>query len=584
MRSCELSIAALRRAYRSGSKTPRSVLTELLDACAAAPDGIWISLIGRGQLEGWIARLEASSPEELPLYGIPFAVKDNIDVAGLPTTAGCPDYRYRPERSARVVELLIEAGAVPLGKTNMDQFATGLVGVRSPYGAAPNRLAPGYVSGGSSSGSAAALAYDLCSFSLGTDTAGSGRVPAAFNELVGVKPSRGVLSCRGVVPACRSLDCVSIFARNLEDAGILLETTARFDPEDAYSRILPERDPLPRHWKFGVPREEDLVFFGREEYREAFRRAVRRMQDAGGEKVEIDFTPFLTAARLLYEGPWVFERYAAVGEFIEKHPDSVLPVIRSIITPEQTPHPSEVFQAMYRLQECRAAADAQFAAVDLILTPTAGTIYRINEVKADPIRLNSNLGYYTNYMNLLDCSALAVPADRAGDLPFGITLVGKAFDDYKLLEAARRFRSAGRFPIAVCGAHLAGMPLHPELEALGARFLGSAKTAPCYRMYELEEGGARPALLRTGKGGVSCYVEIYELEAESFAGFVAGIRPPLGLGTLELADGRRVPGFIGEAVIAEYAPDISDVADWRVRVKERKRKSHRDSSHDNTLS
>ena len=289
------------------------------------------------------------------------------------------------------------------------------------------------------------------------------------------------------------------------------------------------------------------------------------MQDAGGEKVEIDFTPFLTAARLLYEGPWVFERYAAVGEFIETHPDSVLPVIRSIITPERTPHPSEVFRAMYRLQECRAAADAQFAAVDLILTPTAGTIYRIDEVEADPIRLNSNLGYYTNYMNLLDCSALAVPADRAGDLPFGITLVGKAFDDYRLLEAARRFRSAERFPIAVCGAHLAGMPLHPELEALGARFLGSAKTAPCYRMYELEEGGARPALLRTRQGGA--YPAMWSsmsLKRTLFAEFVAGIRPPLGLGTLELADGRRVPGFIGEAVIAEYAPDISEVADWRV--------------------
>lgn len=378
-----------------------------------------------------------------------------------------------------------------------------------------------------------------------------------------------------MVPACRSLDCVSIFARNLEDAGLLLEATARFDPEDAYSRVLPKCDPLPRRWKFGVPREQDLAFFGREEYRKAFQRAVLRMQDAGGEKVEIDFTPFLTAARLLYEGPWVFERYAAVGEFIERHPDSVLPVIRSIITPERTPHPSEIFRAMYRLQECRAAADAQFAAVDLILTPTAGTIYQIDEVEADPIRLNSNLGYYTNYMNLLDCSALAVPADRAGDLPFGITLAGRAFDDARLLEAARRFRSAKRFPIAVCGAHLAGMPLHPELEALGARFLGSAKTAPCYRMYELEEGGARPALLRTGKGGVSCYVELYELETDSFAEFVAGIRPPLGLGTLELADGRQVPGFIGEAVIAEYAPDISglsEVVDWRVHVKERTRK------------
>lgn len=333
----ELSISALLRTYRNGTETPRRVLTGLLRACADAPAGIWISRISEAQLEEFLARLEKSSPEALPLYGIPFAVKDNIDVAGLPTTAACPDYLYRPERSARVVELLVEAGAVPLGKTNMDQFATGLVGVRSPYGAAPNRLAPGYVSGGSSSGSAAALAYGLCSFSLGTDTAGSGRVPAAFNELVGVKPSRGVLSCRGSVPACRSLDCVSLFARSLEDADILLKMTAQFDPEDAYSRVLPERAPLPIRWKFGVPRDEDLEFFGCTAYQEAFRRAVTRMEDAGGEKVTIDFSPFLAAARLLYEGPWVFERYAAVGEFIERHPESVLPVIRSIITPSAPP-------------------------------------------------------------------------------------------------------------------------------------------------------------------------------------------------------------------------------------------------------
>ena len=563
----ELSISALLRSYRNGTETPRRVLTGLLRACADAPAGIWISRISEAQLEEFLARLEKSSPEALPLYGIPFAVKDNIDVAGLPTTAACPDYLYRPERSARVVELLVEAGAVPLGKTNMDQFATGLVGVRSPYGAAPNRLAPGYVSGGSSSGSAAALAYGLCSFSLGTDTAGSGRVPAAFNELVGVKPSRGVLSCRGVVPACRSLDCVSLFARSLEDADILLKMTAQFDPEDAYSRVLPERAPLPIRWKFGVPRDEDLEFFGCTAYQEAFRRAVTRMEDAGGEKVTIDFSPFLAAARLLYEGPWVFERYAAVGEFIERHPESVLPVIRSIITPSATPHPAEVFRAMYRLQECRAAAEAQFAGVELLLTPTAGTIYRIEEVEADPIRLNSNLGYYTNYMNLLDFAALAIPAGRAAGLPFGVTLVGRAFDDRLLLEAARRFRGAERYPIAVCGAHLAGMALHSELEALGARFLGSAETAPCYRMFLLENGPLpKPALLRTGGNGSSFHVELYDLTAEAFARFVARIPPPLGLGTLELKDGRRVSGFIGEAAVAECGRDISEFADWRAWV------------------
>ena len=338
-----LTIKNLLHQYRAGRTTVRRRLTELYRAASEAPAGIWISLISEAQLEQYLARLERLPPDSLPLYGIPFAVKDNIDLAGIPTTAACPAYAYTPERSARVVELLIEAGAVPLGKTNMDQFATGLVGVRSPYGVTPNRLAPGYVAGGSSSGSAAALAHGLCSFSLGTDTAGSGRIPAAFNELVGVKPSRGLLSTRGVVPACRTLDCVSIFALTLEDAEILLEATAEFDPEDAYSRAAPKVNPLPRRWKFGVPRDEELEFFGNCAYRDAFSRAVRRMEAAGGRRVTIDFAPFLAAARLLYEGPWVFERYAAVGGFIESHPGAALPVIETIITPGQTPHPSEVF-------------------------------------------------------------------------------------------------------------------------------------------------------------------------------------------------------------------------------------------------
>ena len=578
-----LTIKNLLHQYRTGLTTVRRRLTELYRAASEAPAGIWISLISEAQLEQYLARLERLPPDSLPLYGIPFAVKDNIDLAGLPTTAACPAYAYTPERSARVVELLVEAGAVPLGKTNMDQFATGLVGVRSPYGVTPNRLAPGYVAGGSSSGSAAALTHGLCSFSLGTDTAGSGRIPAAFNELVGVKPSRGLLSTRGVVPACRTLDCVSIFALTLEDAEILLEVTAKFDPEDAYSRAAPKVNPLPRRWKFGVPRDEELEFFGNCAYRDAFSRAVRRMEAAGGKRVTIDFAPFLAAARLLYEGPWVFERYAAVGGFIESHPGAALPVIETIITPGQTPHPSEVFRGMYRLQECKAKADAELAKVDLLLTPTAGTIYRIDEVEADPIRLNSNLGYYTNYMNLLDYAALAIPAERAGKLPFGVTLVGRAFDDGRLLEAARRFRLAEPYTVAVCGAHLAGMPLHSELEELGARFLGSAETAPRYRMYALEKGSVpKPALLRTEKDGTSFYVELYELSENAFARFVARIPPPLGLGMLELRDGSRVPGFIGETVAAECGRDISGFADWRAYIRTCTKSEWKADSHAET--
>ena len=386
-----------------------------------------------------------------------------------------------------------------------------------------------------------------------------------------------------MVPACRSLDCVSIFALTPEDAGLLLEITAKFDSEDAYSRTAPKENPLPRHWKFGVPRDEQLAFFGNDAYRDAFSCAVRRMEAAGGKKVTIDFAPFLAAARLLYEGPWVFERYAAVGEFIERHPGAALPVTETIITPEHTPHPSEVFRGMYQLQECKAKADAELAKVDLLLTPTAGTIYRISEVEADPIWLNSNLGYYTNYMNLLDYSALAIPAARAGKLPFGVTLVGKAFDDGKLLVAARLFRQAEPYTVAVCGAHLAGMPLHSELEELGARFLGSAETAPRYRMYALEKGPIpKPALLRTENGGTSFYVELYELSENNFARFAASIPPPLGLGSLELRDGSRVPGFIGETVAAEYGRDISSFADWRAYIGIRTKSEWKEDSHAET--
>lgn len=577
-------ISSLLNAYRNHELSPQAVIDESLRRIENAPSSIWISRESSEQLDAYLKKLDAHSPADLPLYGIPFAVKDNIDLEGLPTTAACPDFSYRPKRSAFIVERLVELGAIPLGKTNMDQFATGLVGVRSPYGAIPNRFAPEYISGGSSSGSAAALAYGLCSFSLGTDTAGSGRVPAAFNNLVGIKPTRGLLSTSGVVPACRSLDCVSIFALNHSDARYLLSLAAAENLEDDYSRAAPWNIPngkaerLPENWTFGVPENSELDFFENEDFRKAFDKAVSIFEKAGGKKVSIAFSPFLEAARLLYEGPWVFERYEAVGKFIEEHPDSIHPVTRSIIAPKRIPHPSEVFTGFHLLQGKKKIADREFSKVDVLLTPTAGTIYRTEEVEKDPIRLNSNLGYYTNYMNLLDYSALAIPAGFSNSsdpavtrFPFGVTIVGKAFDDFKLLDVAEKvaplFKS--KIVFAVCGAHLKGEALHDEISH--AEFLESARTAQEYRMFAISDGKIqKPAILAGGKNDF--YVELYAMNAADFGKFVAQIPAPLGIGKIKLSDGRFVSGFIGDSSILESAEkfsvqDISGLGDWRKYIR-----------------
>ncbi len=576
-------ISSLLNAYRNHELSPRAVIDESLRRIENAPSSIWISRESSEQLDAYLKRLDAHSPADLPLYGIPFAVKDNIDLEGLPTTAACPDFSYRPKRSAFIVERLVELGAIPLGKTNMDQFATGLVGIRSPYGAIPNRFAPEYISGGSSSGSAAALAYGLCSFSLGTDTAGSGRVPAAFNNLVGVKPTRGLLSTSGVVPACKSLDCVSIFALNHSDARYILAIAAAEDIEDDYSRSAPwcgngKAERLPENWTFGVPKNSELDFFGNEDFRKAFDKAVSIFEKAGGKKVSISFSPFLEAARLLYEGPWVFERYEAVGKFIEEHPDSIHPVTRSIIAPKRIPHPSEVFTGFHRLQGKKKIADREFSKVDVLLTPTVGTIYRTGEVEKDPIRLNSNLGYYTNYMNLLDYSALAIPAGFSNSsdpavtrFPFGVTIVGKAFDDFKLFDVAEKVAPLfeSKIVFAVCGAHLKGEALHDEISH--AEFLESARTAQEYRMFAFSDGKTqKPALLAGGEKDF--YVELYAMNAADFGKFVAQIPAPLGIGKIKLSDGRFVSGFIGDSSILENAEkfsvqDISGLGDWRKYIR-----------------
>ena len=439
----QLNIASLLAAYRDRSLTPLQMV-EQLDARIGHEDThhVWIHRLDRAELLAYAKSLQHRNPASLPLYGIPFAIKDNIDLAGIPTTAACPEYAYTSHKNATVVQKLIDAGAIPIGKTNLDQFATGLVGARSPYGAGRNAFNPDYISGGSSSGSAVSVALGFASFSLGTDTAGSGRVPAAFNNLVGHKPSCGLLSTSGVVPACRTLDCVSIFALNTEDASTVLDIAQGFDADDPYSRrAAPNMAVLGNSFKFGIPCENQLEFFGNPDTPELFKESVERMRRLGGIPITIDFAPFLETARLLYEGPWVAERYAAIREFIETRPEALFPVTRQIISSAIRFSAADTYAALYRLKAIQRTAEEVWNQIDVLLTPTAGTIYTLAEVEAEPVKCNSNLGYYTNFMNLLDLSAIALPAGfQRNGLPFGITVAAPAFGDKRLLDLALRFQ------------------------------------------------------------------------------------------------------------------------------------------------
>ena len=434
-----LEISHLRALYLSGQLSPTTLVKQLdLELGHQDARHIWIRRLSLDELMAYAAKLEGKNPADLPLYGIPFAIKDNIDLAGVPTTAGCAEYAYTPEKSAFVVQRLIAAGAIPVGKTNLDQFATGLVGTRSPYGACQNSFDSAYISGGSSSGSAVSVALGMASFSLGTDTAGSGRVPAAFNNLVGLKPSCGLLSTSGVVPACRTLDCVSIFALTAKDAESVLQVAQGFDSADAYSKpALLDNTQLNSAFSFGVPKSEQLDFFGNPETPGLFQEAIAQLKALGGKAVEIDFEPFLATARLLYEGPWVAERYAAIQDFFESKPEAIFPVTRQIIGGAVKFSAADTYRAMYKLKAMQRQCAAVWDGIDFMVTPTAGTIYKIEEVNADPVRCNSNLGYYTNFMNLLDLSAVAIPTGfQKNGLPFGVTVCAPAFSDKKLLDLA----------------------------------------------------------------------------------------------------------------------------------------------------
>ena len=526
------------------------------------------------------------------MSGLRFAVKDNMDVQGWFTTAGCEAFAYRPLAHAMVVQHLLDAGASLLGKTNLDQFACGLNGTRSPYGAVPNAFDPLYVSGGSSSGSAYLVATGQVDFALGTDTAGSGRVPAGLNNIVGLKPSRGLISARGVVPAAQSVDCVSIFAPTVALAVRVLQAAIAFDPQDPYARKLTlASSPFSAAFRFGVPSR--CNFFGDMQAEAEFAAARLRLRALGGTEVQIDYEPLAQAATLLYESALVAERYVAVRAFFDTHEAEVIEPVRSIIAKGRQYSAADLFAAQTQLRVLGQQAAAMWSGIDVLVVPTAPTHYRIEDMLANPVVLNRNLGEYTNFVNLLDYAALSVPSSiRADGLPFGITLVGPCASDWQLADLGQRYhhasglrqgatevslppaqplpgiRAAASTRVAVVGAHLSGMPLNGQLVERGARLIATTQTAPDYRLFALPGSvPPKPGLVRMAPGeGFAIALEIWEMPLEHYGSFVALIPAPLGIGTLVLADGSQVQGFVCESQAVTDAPDVSVFGGWRAYV------------------
>jgi allophanate hydrolase len=584
---------ALAAAHRAGSRSLRETIERTFERIDATADpAIFITLRDEDDLLAEAEALAARGGGGLPLYGVPVAVKDNIDVAGLPTTAACPAFAYTPEKDAAAVARLKAAGALIIGKTNLDQFATGLVGTRSPYGVPRNALRPELVPGGSSSGSAVAVARGIVPLALGTDTAGSGRVPAGLNNIVGLKPSLGLIPASGVVPACRSLDCVSIFALTAADAFAALRALAGFDANDPFSRRfgLGDLTAPPPALRIGVPRQADRHFLGSGAAEAGFAGAERIARRLGAALIEIDLTPFFETAQLLYHGPWVAERTAAVGDFIARNPDAIHPITRTIICQGFEKTAVDAFNGQYRLRELARKALQAFEAIDTLMVPTLPAPVTLAQLNADPIGLNTQLGAYTNFVNLLDLAGIAIPAALGADkMPFGVTFLAPAGRDAELASLGAAFHRetglplgalglsqpplrfeasglrSGEMELAVVGAHLSGMPLNHELRALGSRFLAEAETAPDYRLFALAGAvPSKPGLLRVGAGeGAPIRLECWALSAQAFGRFVASVPPPLSIGTIKLADGRKVKGFLVEAEGTVGARDISSFGGWR---------------------
>ncbi|MGA0533884.1 allophanate hydrolase [Hansschlegelia sp. KR7-227] len=587
-------LSSLRAAYEAGL-SPVAVAEEALARIDASNDpGIFIARFSRQALLAAAAAL-GPAPDARPLWGVPFAVKDNIDVAGLPTTAACPAFAYEPEASATAVARLVAAGAIPVGKTNLDQFAAGLVGLRTPYPVPRNAVDATLVPGGSSSGSAVAVARGLVSFALGTDTAGSGRVPAGLNNIVGLKPTLGAVPTRGVVPACRSLDCVSVFAPSVADAYAVFAVMAGVDPQDAWSRAVrvAPLGGLPPLTRIAVPDAASRRFAGDAAAAAAFDATIGDLAALGGEIVEIDLEPFFEVASLLYDGPFVAERYQAIRSFIEATPEALHPVTRAIIESARRFDAAQAFGGLHRLAELKRELREVWGRVDVMLVPTFPRPRTVAEVAADPVGLNSAFGTYTNFVNLLDLCALAAPGrPRADGLPAGVTLIAPAGADARIAAlgealhatggtavgatgrapAAAPARPAvagpGEIEIVVVGAHLSGMALNGEVTRHGGRFLRTAETTPSYRLFALPGQVRRPGLLRVAEGaGAAIACEAWAFPAESVGPFVAGVPAPLGVGTLRLADGTRALGFLVEAEGVVGAEEITHFGGWRAYAR-----------------
>lgn len=590
------TIAAMVAAHRAGTMTPAQTIARTYQRIRDHNDpAIFISLRDEKDAIAEAETLAAKDAANLPLYGVPVAVKDNIDALGFPTTAACPAFSYTPTHDSTAVERLRAAGAIIIGKTNLDQFATGLVGVRSPYGIPKNAIREDLIPGGSSSGSAVAVGAGLVPLSLGTDTAGSGRVPAMLNNVVGLKPSLGMISTAGLVPACRTLDCISVFALTVDDAALALSVMAGPDQADPFSRDRPLAaiTPFPANLRLGVPRSGQLIFFGDKKAEAAYGEALKRWTALGATLVEFDLEPFYETARLLYEGPWVAERYLVIKDLLASAPDSIHPVTREITAAGARLTAAETFSALYRLQGLRKIAERTFANIDALVLPTAPTAYTSAQVLANPIELNSRLGTYTNFVNLLDLCGLAVPASmRADGIPFGITLLAPAGRDALLASIGRVFHAdtkltlgakgvaqptlvplpasgTDEIPIAVVGAHLSGMALNGELKALNGRLVEATRTAPDYKLYALKTTPLKPGMLRVEAGkGASIELEIWSLSSSAFGKFVNAIPAPMAIGTVRLADGRGVKGFLVEPEVLGDARDITAYGGWRAYMKE----------------
>jgi len=534
---------------------------------------LWIVLRAQDEVLRDAAELETrlAAGEVLPLVGSLLAVKDNIDIPGIPTTAGCPAYAYLPDECAPSVQRLLEAGALLIGKTNLDQFATGLVGARSPYGAVRDARRPEYVSGGSSSGSAVAVALGIVDIALGTDTAGSGRVPAAFGGIIGLKPTYGLVPTRGVVPACREFDCVSVFARTVDEAELAASIMTGCDPADPTSRPLPPDRPLaaPPLPTLAVPRRDQLTSLS-PSWRAAWESACQRWETLGATLVPVDITSLMAAGSLLYGGAFIASRYAAVGAFIDEHPGDVDPTVRTLVSGGRHLTAAQWVADTEKRETYALSARAIFDDCDALMLPTVSNQPTLAAVAADPIGVNATLGEFTTFCNLLDLAAVAVPAGEVDGGCFSISLVVPAFHDRIAADLARRFGGeaplnapAAGVALVVAGAHLTGMPLNWQLTERGCRLIGEVQTAPTYRLYALDTQPPKPGLQRVNGGGASISGELWDVPLAALGELLAMLPPPMAFGPVELADGSLHVGFQCEAIAIETATDITDYGGWR---------------------